>query len=83
MAILGLLGIVASVVWTGVLYFIETQKTRNTPPQMTQEELEKIIKQNNIKLWTGGIETATWSADIWTGTISTWALQIQTKSETK
>lgn len=59
-AILGLLWIIVSVVWTWLLVVTApTQSTENNTKDLTQEDLQKIIDQNNIKVksWSWKNET--------------------------
>ena len=56
-AILGLLGILTSVIWTWILILTspsepQTYKINNTKT-LTQEDLQKIIDQNNIEVKDG------------------------------
>ena len=59
-AILGLLWIIVSVIWTGILILTtpsepQIYKTNNDSNSLSQEDLEKIIEQNKIE-----IKSATW-----------------------
>ena len=56
-AILGLLWIIISIIWTGILVLTSqnTQSTQIDWKNITQEQLQKIINDNKIK-----IETSTW-----------------------
>lgn len=60
-AILGLLWIIVSIVWTGILVLTtpkNPQQNQINNKKITQEELQKIIDQNKaeIKIGTGNIK---------------------------
>ena len=57
-AILGLLWIIVSVVWTWVLILTtpsepQIYKKNNNSNSLSQEDLEKIIKQNKVEIKSG------------------------------
>ena len=57
-AILGLLWIIVSVVWTGILILTtpsepQIYKKNNNSNSLSQEDLEKIIKQNKVEIKSG------------------------------
>jgi hypothetical protein len=55
-AILGLLWIVVSVVWTGILIITTPSEPQtyqiNNSPELTQEALQKIIDKNKVEIGT-------------------------------
>jgi len=55
-AFLALFGIIISVVWTGLLIFFwdSAQKQEKT---LSKEEIQKLIKNNEIKITNSGAET--------------------------
>ena len=61
-AILGLLWIIVSVVWTGILVLTSQKSTQWAQVKnfnnLSQEDLQKIIDQNKteIKVWTGEVK---------------------------
>lgn len=66
MAIIALFCIVASVVWTGILFILSWSKEQEI--QISPEELQQIIQQQNLE----EEDTSSWSQIIETNTELTW-----------
>lgn len=66
MAIIALFCIVASVVWTGILFIVSWNKEQEI--QISPEELQQIIQQQNLE----EENTSSWTQIIETNTELTW-----------
>ncbi len=59
MAIFALVWIVISVIWTWILYVVESNRVENT--EINAEELQKLIEQMKTNSW----ETLSWETNSW------------------
>jgi len=56
MAILALLWIVISVVWTGILVFTSSNSNNQEAKQLTNKQIQDLLKQNKVN-----IKTLSWT----------------------
>lgn len=75
MAILALIWIIISIIWTTILYMVEKNNIEEQNKTITEEELKKLLEEYNKEKqnWTW-IIINTWNINTWTIETSSWSL---------
>lgn len=75
MAILALIWIIISIIWTTILYIVEKNNIEEQNKTITEEELKKLLEEYNKEKqsWTW-IIINTWNINTWTIETSSWSL---------